>query len=175
MVIGIISGAILLFLAIGIYHANRLRTIEIIRSVDIRAGQDEVYGMISLLGNYPKWSPFLAQDPTMRYEVKGTDGTVGASYHWEGNKDKDLGQQEIVKLEPYRFVGIQVQIEKPFKAGPTFEYTIKNTGEKTEVIQRFELRSGLVDAFFMWLFGVKKEMENTNQQGLELLKKASEG
>jgi hypothetical protein len=36
------------------------------------------------------------------------------------------------------------------------------------------LESALVDAFFLWLFGAKAEMEKTNQQGLDLLKKAVE-
>ena len=43
-----------------------------------------------------------------------------------------------------------------------------------EVKQDFRLESGLIDSFFMWLFGAKAEMEKTNQQGLDLLKKAVE-
>jgi hypothetical protein len=37
--------------------------------------------MVKYLSNFPKWSPFLVQDPAQKYEVKGTDGTVGAQYH----------------------------------------------------------------------------------------------
>lgn len=175
MIIGMISGAILLFLAVGWYQASKLQVIEITRSITIHAQQEKVYGMISQLKNYPQWSPFLAQDPIQKYTVKGNDGTIGAEYHWEGNKGKDLGYQEIVRLEPDDFVGIQVHIQKPFKADPTFDYTLSNSGNNTEVVQNFKLESGLVDAFFLWLFGVKKEMGATNQQGLDLLKKACEG
>ncbi|RQO74331.1 hypothetical protein DBR43_02740 [Pedobacter sp. KBW06] len=174
MIIGIVSGVILLFLAFGFYNAAKLKTIEITRSVSIQAPQKRVYEMISQLNNYPKWSPFLAEDPTQKYAVKGDDGTVGAQYHWEGNKGKDLGHQEIERLEANSFVGIRVYIQKPFNAKPTFDYSIKGKGNSTEVIQKFVLQSGLADAFFLWLFGVKKEMENINEQGLALLKKASE-
>ncbi|MEM6379571.1 MAG: hypothetical protein AAF705_15300 [Bacteroidota bacterium] len=38
------------------------------------------------------------------------------------------------------------------------------------VTQDFKLQSGLVDAFFMWIFGAKKEMAKTNERGLTLLK-----
>lgn len=131
--------------------------------------------MISKLNNYPHWSPFLAQDQTQKYTVKGNDGTIGAEYHWEGNKGKDLGYQEIVRLEPNRSVGIQVHIQKPFKADPTFDYILSDSGNNTEVVQNFKLESGLIDAFSLRIFGVKKEMSATNQQGLDLLKKACEG
>jgi ribosome-associated toxin RatA of RatAB toxin-antitoxin module len=174
MIIGILIGAILLFLVFGFYQASKLKTIEITRTVVIRSPQENVYGLISSLNRYPEWSPFLAQDPTQQYSVKGKDDTVGAQYHWEGKGGKDLGYQEIVRLEPNKSVGIQVYIQKPFKAAPTFDYSISSKGSNTEVTQRFVLKSGLVDAFFMWVFGIKKEMEATNQQGLELLKKALE-
>ncbi|KQC01465.1 SRPBCC family protein [Pedobacter sp. Hv1] len=174
IIIGIGIGAILFFLAFGLYNASKLKTIEITQSISIRAPQKKVYDMISQLSNYPKWSPFLAQDPTQNYSVKGKDGIVGAQYHWEGNNGKDLGHQKIESLEPNSFIGIKVHIQKPFKAEPMFNYTIRTMGSRTEVSQKFILQSGLVDAYFLWLFGVKKEMEITNKQGLNLLKKASE-
>ena len=174
MIFGIIIGAILLFLAFGFYNASKLQSIEIVKNVNIQAPQQEVYEAISNLENYPKWSPFLAQDPTQKYETKGAAGTVGSQFHWEGNKGKDVGFQEISKLEPDNFVGMKCDIQKPFKAQPTFEYGIKPNGNSTEVTQKFNLQSGLIDAFFLWLFGVKKEMAATNQQGLDLLKKSLE-
>ena len=130
--------------------------------------------MVKYLNNFPKWSPFLAQDPNQKFEVKGTDGAVGAQYHWNGNKGKDLGYQEIVKIEPNEFIGMKCYIEKPFKAQPTFEYSFERTSNGIKVTQDFEVKSGMVDAFFMWLFGAKKGMEETNKQGMELLKKAVE-
>ena len=51
------------------------------------------------------------------------------------------------------------------------EYYFKETSNGIEVTQEFKLKSGVVDAFFMWLFGAKAGMEKTNEQGLELLKK----
>ncbi len=63
---------------------------------------------------------------------------------------------------------------KPFVAKPTFEYTFKETSNGITVTQDFKVQSGLIDAFFMWLFGAKAEMEKTNVQGLNLLKAAIE-
>ena len=174
IIITIIVIVLVLFLIIGFYNAGKLTTIEINKSVTINASKTKVYPMVSLLQNYPKWSPFLAQDPTQKYWIKGTDGIVGAQYHWEGNKGKDLGYQEIIELTPDDLVGIKCVISKPFTAEPSFNYTFEATENGVIVNQNFKIESGLVDAFFLWLFGVKKEMEKTNQQGLDLLKMASE-
>lgn len=174
MILGIVGGALAAFIGFGLYKANGLKNIQIIKTVTISGSKQEVFDMIKYLKNFPKWSPFLAQDPSQKYEVKGTDGTVGAQYHWDGNKGKDLGYQEIIKIDELKFVGMKCDIQKPFVAKPTFDYYFSETSSGIEVKQDFKLESGLVDAFFMWLFGAKSEMEKTNQQGLDLLKKAVE-
>ena len=175
MIFVLLGSALLAFIAFGLYNAGKLRSIHIKKKVTVNAALPEVFDMVKYLANYPKWSPFLVQDPDQQYEVKGTDGTVGAQYHWNGNKGKDLGYQEIVRIEPNRFIGMKCDIQKPFKAQPTFDYGFAKTANGIEVTQDFKLESGLVDAFFMWLFGAKSEMEKTNQQGMDLLKKALEG
>lgn len=174
MIVSIIIVALVAFLGYGFYKAKGLTNIQIVKSVSIKGSKQEVFNMVKYLKNFPKWSPFLAQDPAQKYEVKGTDGTVGTQYHWDGNKGKDIGFQEIVKIEEQKFVGMKCDIQKPFVAKPTFDYYFTETANGIEVKQDFKLESGLVDAFFMWLFGAKNEMEKMNQQGLDLLKKAIE-
>ncbi len=174
MIFAIIGIALVAFIGFGLYKANGLKSIQIIKTVTIKGTKQEVFDMVKYLQNFPKWSPFLAQDPTQKYEVKGTDGKVGAQYHWNGNKGKDLGYQEILKIDELNFVGMMCDIQKPFVAKPTFDYYFTETANGIEVKQDFKLESGLVDAFFMWLFGAKSEMEKTNQQGLNLLKIAVE-
>ncbi len=174
MIFAIIGIALAAFIGFGLNKASGLKSIQIVKTVTIKGTNQEVFDMVKYLNNFPKWSPFLAQDPTQKYEVKGTDGTVGAQYHWDGNKGKDLGFQEIVKVDELNFVGMKCDIQKPFVAKPTFDYYFTETANGIEVKQDFKLESGLVDAFFMWLFGAKSEMEKTNQQGLDLLKKAVE-
>jgi Polyketide cyclase / dehydrase and lipid transport len=167
-----IAIALVAFIGFGLYKASGLTNLQIVKSVTIQGSKEEVFDMVRYLNNFPKWSPFLAQDPTQKYEVKGTDGTVGAQYHWDGNNGKDLGYQEIVKVDTFKFVGMKCDIQKPFVAKPTFEYSFKETPNGIEVTQDFKLQSGLVDSFFMWLFGAKADMEKTNQQGLDLLKQS---
>ncbi len=174
MIIVIVSLVILASIGFGLYRASGLQSIQIVKSVTIKGTKEEVFDMVRYLKNFPKWSPFLVQDPGQKYEVKGTDGAVGAQYHWDGNKGKDLGYQEIIKLDTLSFVGMRCDIQKPFVAKPSFDYSFKETPNGIQVIQDFKVESGLIDAFFMMIFGAKKGMEATNQKGLDLLKQAVE-
>lgn len=174
MILSIIAIALIAFLGFGFYKASQLKNIHIQKQVTVNGSQEEIFNMVRYLKNFPKWSPFLAADPSQKYEVKGTDGEVGAQYHWDGNGGKDLGYQEIVKIDAPRFIGMKCDIQKPFKATPTFEYTFSKHANGMTITQDFKLESGTVDAFFMWLFGAKKEMETTNEKGLNLLKAAIE-
>lgn len=174
MIYAIIGIALVAFIGFVLYQGSGLKSIQIVKTVTIKGSMDDVFDMVKYQKNFPKWSPFLAQDPSQKYEVKGTDGAVGAQYHWDGNKGKDLGFQELVKIDHHRFIGMKCDIQKPFVAKPTFDYHFTETAGGIEVKQDFKLESGLVDAAFMWLFGAKAEMEKTNQQGLDLLKKAVE-
>ena len=174
MIYAFIGIALAAFIVFGLFKASGLKHIQIIKTVTIKGTKQEVFDMVKYLNNFPKWSPFLAQDPSQKYEVRGTDGAVGAQYHWNGNKGKDLGYQEIIKVDELKFLGMKCDIQKPFVAKPTFDYYFSETSNGIVVKQDFKLESGLVDAFFMWLFSAKAEMEKTNQQGLDLLKKAVE-
>ncbi|MEM9869422.1 MAG: SRPBCC family protein [Bacteroidota bacterium] len=174
MIVTIVIAVVLVFLGIGSYNASKLQEIHIQKTVTVNADIETVYNNVAYLSNFPKWSPFLEADPTQKTEVKGTDGQIGAQYHWVGNKGKDVGYQEITRIEANKYVKMECDIQKPFKAQPTFEYTFEQNNETVTVTQDFNLKSGFVDAFFMGLFGAKKEMDKVNARGMELLKKVSE-
>ncbi len=173
-ILSILAIALVAFLGYGLMQASKLQSIQITKSVRIKSSKKEAFEMVQYLNNFPKWSPFLVQDPTIKYSLKGTDGTVGAQYHWVGNGGDDVGYQEIVKIDTSHFIGLRCDITKPFVAKPTFEYTFANVPGGVQVTQDFRLQSDLVNAFFLWAFGAKAGMEATNQQGMDLLKKALE-
>lgn len=174
MMVSIIGIAVLAFIAFGFYKASGLQSIQIVKSVTVKSSKQEAFDMVRYLYNFPKWSPFLAQDPTQKIEIKGKDGEVGAQYLWIGNEGKDVGFQEIVKVDTLNAIAMKCDIQKPFMAKPTFDYTFKETANGIEITQDFKLQSDFVTAFFMMVLGVKNKMETTNKQGLGLLKKAIE-
>jgi hypothetical protein len=95
MILSIVAIAFLAFISFGLYKAAGLRTIEIVNQVSIKSSKQEVFNMVKYLANFPKWPPFLVQDPTQKYELKGMDGAVGAQYHWNGNKAKILAIRKL--------------------------------------------------------------------------------
>lgn len=174
MIFIIIAVAFIGFVGIGFAFSQKLRDIHLQKNVVIKGTIENVYEQVVFLENFPKWSPFLEADPSQKIEVKGIDGQVGAQYHWVGNKGKDLGYQEIKEIRPSQYIRFECDIRKPFQAQPVFEYQFQQLGEEVKVIQEFTLKSGAVDAFFMWLFGAKKDIEKMNLRGLELLKNTVE-
>lgn len=174
MILIIIAVALILFLGIGFYNASKLQHIHIQKIVNIQSDMQTTFDKVLYLKNFTKWSPFYEADPNQKTRVKGTDGQVGVQFHWEGNNGKDLGYQEITEIRPLEYIKMDCDIQKPFKASPTFEYSFKKTGNLIKVTQDFNLKSGLVDSFFMWLFGAKKDMEKMNARGMELLMIACE-
>ena len=170
MILIIIAVALILFLGIGFYSANKLQHIHIQKTVNIQSDMQTTFDNVLYLKNFTKWSPFYEADPTQKTRIKGTDGKVGVQFHWEGNKGKDLGYQEITEIRHLEYIRMDCDIQKPFKANPTFEYSFSKTSNSIKVTQDFNLKSGLVDSFFMWLFGAKKDTEKMNARGLELLK-----
>lgn len=174
MILITIAVAVVLFLGIGMYNAKKLQHIHIQKTVNINSDIQTTFDNVLYLKNFTKWSPFFEVDPTQKTNIKGTDGQVGAQFHWEGNKGKDLGYQEIKEIRPLDYIKMECEIQKPFQAQPTFEYSFTKTGNSIKVIQDFNLESGLVDSFFMWLFGAKKDMKKMNGRGMELLKIACE-
>lgn len=170
MILLIIAGAVILFLVIGFYNANKLQHIHIQKSVSIHSDPQTAFSNVQYLKNFTKWSPFYEVDPAQKTEIKGNDGQIGAQFHWVGNEGKDLGYQEIKEIKPLSYIKMECDIQKPFKANPSFEYSFSRKGDIVEVTQDFNLKSGLVDAFFMWLFGAKKDMAKMNARGMELLK-----
>jgi len=174
MILTIIAGALILFLGIGFYNANKLQHIHIQKNVEINSDIETTFDNVAYLKNFTKWSPFYEADPEQKTKVEGNDGQVGSKFHWDGNDGKDLGYQEIKVIKPLKYIKMECDIQKPFKANPTFEYSFAKSGNTVTVTQDFNLESGLVDSFFMWLFGAKKDMAKMNERGMELLKIACE-
>ena len=125
------------FLAISFAAAQKLRDIHIQKQVLIEGSLEEVYEQVVYLKNFPSWSPFKEADPSQKTEVKGTDGAVGAEFHWVGNEGKDIGFQTIKEIKPKQYVKMGCDIKKPFEAKPVFEYRFEQVGDKVRVIQDF--------------------------------------
>ena len=110
MILTIVFIVLVLCIGYASFNASKLMTIDIKETVVIKGVMDKVFDEVKYFENFLNWSPFLAKDPTQQISVTGQDGTVGAQYHWEGNKGKDLGLQEIKEIQEGRYIKMQCDI-----------------------------------------------------------------
>ena len=53
-------------------------------------------------------------DPGMKREFRGTDGTVGFIYAWNGNKDAGEGEQEVKAIAEGKNIETEIRFIRPF-------------------------------------------------------------
>lgn len=85
------------------------------REVTINKPKQEVFDYVKYLKNQDNYSKWVRMDPNMKKDFRGTDGTVGFVYAWNGNKDAGKGEQEIKNITEGERVDVEVRFEKPFE------------------------------------------------------------
>lgn len=85
------------------------------REITINKPKQEVFDYVKHLKNQDNYSTWVRMDPNMKKDFKGTDGTVGFVYAWNGNKDAGKGEQEIKNITEGERVDVEVRFEEPFE------------------------------------------------------------
>jgi uncharacterized protein YndB with AHSA1/START domain len=131
MVIAIVIVAILVaLLALAWIKPN---TIDVQRTVEIKAPPERVFVLINDLQNWPAWSPHDKMDPTMKRSYGAVSGGLGASCQWDSRGNAGRGRAEITdSLVPHK-VTVTVDFEKPFKVRNLNEFTLDTAGDTTTV------------------------------------------
>jgi hypothetical protein len=113
MTILIIIAALVVLLLLIALIAKKSYTVQ--REITINRPRQEVFSYLKLLKNQDNYSKFTMMDPNMKKEFKGTDGTVGFVYAWEGNKKAGKGEQEIMKITEGERLDVEIRFIKPFE------------------------------------------------------------
>lgn len=85
------------------------------REITINKPQKEIFDYIKYLKNQDNYSYWVRMDPKMKKEFRGTDGTVGFVYAWDGNDDAGKGAQEITKITENEGIDVKVRFIKPME------------------------------------------------------------
>lgn len=108
--------AILIIIAIPLVLALFIKNeYHIEREITINRPKQAVFDYVKHLKNQDYYSVWVMTDPHMKKTFKGTDGTPGFIYGWNGNKKAGEGEQEITKLTEGEKVAIEVRFIRPFK------------------------------------------------------------
>lgn len=121
---------LLLLIALFIKKEYSVRC-EILVSVPV----DKAFDYLRQLKNQDQFNKWVMVDPDMKREFRGSDGTVGFVYSWNGNKKAGEGEQEITKIEEGKSIDTEIRFVRPF---PSVAYatisTEQATGSQTKVI-----------------------------------------
>ena len=131
IILAVVAMLIALILIIAVFSKKEY-TLE--RAISINKPKQEVFDYVKLLKNQDHYSKWVMRDPNMKKDFRGTDGTVGFIYAWDGNKQAGKGEQEIRKITEGERIDMEVRFERPFKAvSETYMTTENPGGNQTEV------------------------------------------
>ena len=88
-------GIIVLLLIIGLFLTKNF---NIESNTVIKKSKTEVFNYVKFLKNNDQYNKWAMKDPNMKKVLTGTDGTVGFTYAWDGNREAGKGVQEIIKI-----------------------------------------------------------------------------
>jgi hypothetical protein len=85
------------------------------REITVNKPKQEVFDYVRHLKNQDHYSKWVMMDPAMKKDFRGTDGTVGFVYAWDGNDDAGKGEQEIKSITQGERVDVEVRFKKPME------------------------------------------------------------
>ena len=89
------------------------------REIIINKPRAQVFDYVKYLKNQDHYSKWVRIDPHLKKAYRGTDGTVGFVYAWDGNKQAGKGEQEIKNITAGERVEVEVRFIKPFAGTAT--------------------------------------------------------
>lgn len=107
----IIVVLLVLLLTIGIFMKRGYQTHS---EIAIHAPLQKVFGYLKQIKNQDNFNLWIMIDPNMHREFKGTDGTVGFVYAWNGNKQAGEGEQEIKAIKEGENIEMEIRFVRPF-------------------------------------------------------------
>ncbi len=137
------------------------------REITINKSKAEVFNFIKYLKNQEQYSKWVQTDPNMEKDFRGTDGTVGFVYAWNGNKKAGEGEQEIKAMKEGESLEVEVRFIRPFTSVAQTPFTTETvSANQTKV--KWGMRGAnpyplnLMNVFMSGLLGKDLEISLTN-------------
>lgn len=171
MIVGAVVVLLIVLLSIAV---TRPDTFRVERSASIKAPPEAIYPLIEDLHRWTAWSPWEKLDPQLNRSYSGAASGVGAAYTWEGNRKVGQGQMQIVEATPPTLVRIDLHVLRPFEARNTAEFTLRPTGEETEVTWAIYGPNTLMGKLMSVFVSMDRMMGGDFERGLADLKARAE-
>ncbi len=168
----ILGGIILLIIILALIAP---KSYNVSRSIEINKPKSEVFENLRFLKNQDSWSPWNKKDPNMEKKFTGTDGQVGATSYWNGNKEVGEGEQEITKIVDGERIESELRFLKPWKStSDAYLITEEVDGDTTKVTWGFSGNNKFPTSIFMLFMNMDKAVGGDFEEGLASLKSSLE-
>ncbi|WP_190809059.1 SRPBCC family protein [Flagellimonas sp. S3867] len=164
----ILAGIVLLILILAMIAP---KSYDVSRSIEIAKPKNEVFENLRFLKNQDAWSPWNKKDPNMEKKFTGTDGEVGATSYWLGNKEVGEGEQELTKIVDGERVESELRFLKPWKSTSDAYLITEDVGSgNTKVTWGFSGKNKFPTSIFMLFMNMDKAVGGDFEEGLASLK-----
>ena len=168
----ILAGLVLLILILAVIAP---KTYNVSRSIEINQPKSTVFTYLKYFKNQDEWYPWGKRDPNMERKLTGTDGAVGATNYWNGNKEVGEGEQEITKITDGERIDSQLRFLKPFKStSDAYFITEEIDTNTTKVIWGFAGKNKFPVSIMMLFMNMDKAIGKDFEEGLASLKEILE-
>lgn len=86
------------------------------RHIIINKPETKVFDYVKHVKNQDEYSVWNMADPSKKQQFRGTDGTVGFVYSWNGNDEVGEGEQEIVEIKDNERIDMQLRFKRPMES-----------------------------------------------------------
>lgn len=121
--------AILAFVGVGMFVLDG--KYDVSREISIHAPPPEVHKKVGDLNEWPKWLPFVKQDPSVKTTIEKATG-VGANQHW--TSDHGNGELTFTESDEEKGTRWDMLFDKKYASKGSMTYT--RDGENTKVAWR---------------------------------------
>jgi hypothetical protein len=141
---------------------------KIEKSIVINRGSRFVFDYLRFTKNQDNFSVWNMNDPNMKKNYEGSDGTVGFIYRWDSDmKNVGAGKQEITGIEEGKSIDYTITFSRPMQNTGKSIFRVTASGENsTSVIWIFDSPSkfpmSLFSPIFKRMLGKDLEKSLTN-------------
>jgi len=171
IILFIIIGLVVVVFGLSFIAATKMHAE---RSIFIKAPKAVIFSNVKTFANSQHWSPWREKDTTAKTSIEGTDGTVGAKFSWDGNKDMGKGEQTISKIEENKTVESELHFIKPWDGHASSYIRLEDTTGGVNVIWGFNSEMSRPFNVMGLFMNMDKAIGAEYERGLNKLKAMSE-
>ncbi len=171
VVAGVVVAAITIVLVLALIKPD---TFRVARTATIKASPDKIYPLIADFRSWTQWSPYEHRDPALKRTYRGTPGTVGQTYAWEGNRNVGRGSMTMFEAIAPSTVGLKLDFISPFEAHNTVVFSLVPQGDVTLVTWDMQGPTPFMAKIMHVFMDMDKMCGNDFSQGLAKLKSEAE-